>query len=99
MILFVEGYRPIDGELKTRHRHISMVNCNPGFTSWSDHQTIEKMWQCEVILDLHFVIQKEQSTIDRIFTKMGISGADTYIVHALKTFEELKPFILPGNFT
>ncbi|HRD07739.1 MAG: glycosyltransferase [Saprospiraceae bacterium] len=51
---------------------------------------LKKMWQCEVILDLHFVIQKEQSTIDRIFTKMGISGADTYIVHALKTFEELK---------
>lgn len=51
---------------------------------------LKKMWPCEVILDLHFVIQKEQSTIDRIFTKMGISGADTYIVHALKTFEELK---------
>lgn len=51
---------------------------------------LKKLWSCEVILDLHFVIQKEQSTIDRIFTKMGISGADTYIVHALKTFEELK---------
>jgi glycosyltransferase involved in cell wall biosynthesis len=44
----------------------------------------------EVILDLHFVIQKENSTIDRYFTKRGISKASTYIVHALKTWDELK---------
>lgn len=44
----------------------------------------------EVIVDLHFVIQKENSNIDRYFTLRGIRHADTYIVHALKTFEELK---------
>jgi glycosyltransferase involved in cell wall biosynthesis len=44
---------------------------------------------CEVILDLHFVIQKEQSNIDRKFTIMGIEKADTYVVHALKTYREL----------
>lgn len=43
----------------------------------------------EVILDLHFVIQKENSTIDKSFTKRGIKNASTYIVHALKTYEEL----------
>ena len=51
---------------------------------------LKKKSKCEVIVDLHFVIQKEQSTIDRIFTKMGIGGAHSYVVHALKTFEELK---------
>lgn len=51
---------------------------------------LKKQCKCEVVIDLHFVIQKEQSAIDRIFTKMGIGGADSYIVHALKTFEELK---------
>jgi glycosyltransferase involved in cell wall biosynthesis len=44
----------------------------------------------EVIVDLHFVVQKENSAIDRVFTKFGISKASHYIVHALKTFEELK---------
>lgn len=46
--------------------------------------------EIEVILDLHFVIQKENSSIDKFFTKMGIGKAKTYIVHALKTFNELK---------
>lgn len=44
----------------------------------------------EVILDLHFVIQKENSAIDKYFTKRGISHASSYIVHALKTWEELR---------
>lgn len=44
----------------------------------------------EVIMDLHFVIQKEGSSIDNYFTRLGISHADTYIVHSLKTYNELK---------
>lgn len=57
----------------------------------------------EIIVDLHFVIQKENSSVDRIFTKMGIGFADTYIVHALKTYDELcslypdKKFVLSEN--
>lgn len=46
--------------------------------------------EIEVIVDLHFVVQKENSNLDRFFTKMGIGAADTYIVHALKTFRELQ---------
>ena len=46
--------------------------------------------EIEVVADLHFVVQKENSTIDRFFTKMGIKRAQTYIVHALKTYRELK---------
>ncbi len=44
----------------------------------------------EVILDLHFVIQKEHSAIDKYLTKRGIINANTYIVHAMKTWEELR---------
>jgi glycosyltransferase involved in cell wall biosynthesis len=44
----------------------------------------------EVIVDLHFVIQKEGSSLDRRLTRFGIDHANTYIVHAMKTWEELK---------
>ena len=51
---------------------------------------IRKKSKAEVIFDLHFVVQKEKSKIDRFFTKYGIKNSDSYIVHALKTFNELK---------
>ncbi|MCB0429864.1 MAG: glycosyltransferase [Flavobacteriales bacterium] len=51
---------------------------------------LKQLCNCEVIVDLHFVIQKEKSKIDMMFTRMGITNADTYIVHAYKTFDELK---------
>jgi glycosyltransferase involved in cell wall biosynthesis len=44
----------------------------------------------EIIMDLHFVNQKENSSVDQWFTRRGLSKASAYIVHALKTFEELK---------
>ena len=44
----------------------------------------------EIIFDLHFVIQKEASSLDMRFTKFGIRNADTYITHAYKTIEELR---------
>ena len=44
----------------------------------------------EVIFDLHLVIQKEASSIDKLFTKYGLKVADTYIAHAYKTVEELQ---------
>ena len=50
----------------------------------------------EVIFDLHFVIQKEGSKIDRTFTRMGIKHAHSYVVHAFKTFHELQQ-LFPGK--
>jgi glycosyltransferase involved in cell wall biosynthesis len=44
----------------------------------------------EVIFDLHFVVQKEGSILDRSFTRYGIKWADTYIAHAYKTIDELR---------
>lgn len=53
---------------------------------------LKKHTNMEVIVDLHFVLQKEKSKIDRFFTQIGIGKADTYIVHSLKTFDELNAF-------
>jgi len=50
---------------------------------------LKKQGGPEVIVDLHFVVQKENSSLDRKLTAMGIAHADTYIVHARKTMEEL----------
>lgn len=61
--------------------------------SWLKRNT-----KMEVLVDLHFVLQKEKSTIDRYFTGIGIGRADTYIVHSLKTFEELKAFYPNRSF-
>lgn len=44
----------------------------------------------EVIFDLHFVIQKENSSLDRRLTRFGIGPASTFITHAYKTVDELK---------
>ncbi len=51
---------------------------------------LKKYKDIEVFFDLHFVIQKEGSSFDNRLTKMGIRHADSYIVHAFKTAEELK---------
>lgn len=51
---------------------------------------LQKHHEIEVIFDLHFVVQKENSKLDRFFTKYGISHSDNYIVHAYKTVDELK---------
>jgi len=50
---------------------------------------LKKYKDIEVYYDLHFVIQKEGSSLDNRFTKMGIKHADSYIVHAYKTADEL----------
>jgi len=57
---------------------------------------LSKHKNIEVIFDLHFVVQKENSSIDRNFTKYGIGKADTYVVHAYKTVDELKQ-LLPNR--
>ncbi len=44
----------------------------------------------EVVFDVHLVIQKESSSIDRIFSRYGLKTPDTFITHAYKTVDELK---------
>ena len=57
---------------------------------------LKSLYKCEVIMDLHFVIQKEQSFIDKYLSKKTLGLADSYIVHAMKTFDELKA-LLPST--
>ncbi|MCB0376367.1 MAG: glycosyltransferase family 4 protein, partial [Sinomicrobium sp.] len=59
---------------------------------------LKQLSSCEVIIDLHFVIQKEKSSLDKKLTKMGIRNADTYIVHAMKTYEELRELFPERTF-
>jgi len=50
---------------------------------------IKKQCKAEIIFDLHFVVPKENSNLDKRFTKMGLATGHTFIVHALKTYHEL----------
>jgi glycosyltransferase involved in cell wall biosynthesis len=59
---------------------------------------LKKTTDIEIIFDLHFVIQKENSKPDRIFTKYALSKADSFIVHSLKTGEELETLFPQKEF-
>ena len=59
---------------------------------------LKRRTNVEVIFDLHFVIQKENSKIDRIFTKYALSKADSFIVHSLKTGKELEDLFPDKKF-
>lgn len=43
----------------------------------------------EVIFDVHVLVQKEASVLDRYFTRFGLRQAHTFIAHAYKTADEL----------
>jgi len=51
---------------------------------------LKKISAAEIIIDCHFILQKEQSKLDAMLAKYGIGEADTYIVHAMKTYRELE---------
>ena len=51
---------------------------------------LKKVCECEVLFDLHVVAQKEGSAIDKAMLKYALSKPHSFIVHSLKTFEELK---------
>lgn len=59
---------------------------------------LKKHTDIEVVFDLHFVIQKENSLLDKYFTKYGLKNAETFVVHALKTANELKQLYPNKNF-
>jgi glycosyltransferase involved in cell wall biosynthesis len=59
---------------------------------------LKKHKNIEILFDLHFVIQKEGSALDNKLTKIGIKHADSYIVHAFKTADELKEIFPEKKF-
>ncbi|HCS21139.1 MAG TPA: hypothetical protein DIW47_11375 [Bacteroidetes bacterium] len=52
----------------------------------------------EVVFDVHLVIQKESSSIDRVFSRYGLKTPDTFITHAYKTVDELKKTFPNSDF-
>lgn len=60
---------------------------------------LKKHSDAEIIFDLHFVVQKEGSTIDERLTKLGVKHADTFITHAFKTVDELKALFPNRSFS
>jgi glycosyltransferase involved in cell wall biosynthesis len=59
---------------------------------------LRKIKGLEIVFDLHFVIQKEGSTIDMAFTRLGIKYAHSYVVHAFKTYNELQKLFPEQHF-
>lgn len=53
-------------------------------------RALQKQAGIEVMFDVHLVVQKEASALDRHATKYGLKVADSYIVHSEKTLQELR---------
>ncbi len=51
-----------------------------------------------VVFDLHFVVQKENSRLDRILTRRCIRFSDGYLTHSLKTYQELRELLPDRSF-
>lgn len=64
---------------------------------WIARRLVKKT-KAEVIFDLHFVRQKEGSSLDMHFTRFGIRAAHTYVVHSYKTANELKELFPRRDF-
>ena len=60
-----------------------------GLPLYSIAKRLKKL-NVEVIFDVHFVQQKEHSSIDKFLTRWALGQATTIVVHALKTYEELQ---------
>lgn len=59
---------------------------------------LKKHTPIEIVFDLHFVVPKENSNVDKKLTQRGLKRADTYIVHAHKTANELKAIFPKQQF-
>ena len=61
-----------------------------GFPLGSIVRKLKKHTACEIVFDVHVLVQKEASSLDRRATRYGLKYADTYITHAYKTSSELQ---------
>lgn len=59
---------------------------------------LRKESNMEVLFDLHFVIQKEQTFIDKFFTVFALKHASGFVVHAYKTADELQQIFPEQKF-
>ena len=59
---------------------------------------LRRQTNCEIIFDLHVVAQKEGSAIDKMMLHYALAKPHTFIVHSLKTFEELRKIFPSQKF-
>ena len=59
---------------------------------------LKQVCKCEIIFDLHVVAQKEGSAIDNAMIRYALSRPHTFIVHSLKTLDELKKIFPSRQF-
>lgn len=59
---------------------------------------VKQECSCEIIFDLHVVAQKEVSLIDKRLLQYALSKPHSFIVHSLKTFDELKMIFAKQEF-
>lgn len=51
---------------------------------------LKKHTDIEIVFDVHVLVQKEASVLDKFFTRYGLKIADTFIAHAYTTAGELQ---------
>ncbi len=61
-------------------------------------QRLRRLCSAAAVFDLHFVVQKEGSKIDALFTRYALGKADRFVVHALKTAQELRALFPKRNY-
>jgi glycosyltransferase involved in cell wall biosynthesis len=57
-----------------------------------------KLPHCEIIFDVHNVVQKETGELDKMLTRFALKKADTYIMHGQITIEEFGAFMPEVKF-
>lgn len=82
----VDAVVKIDPEIVVFQWAISIQGLPMGWIT----NKIKRECKCEIIFDLHVVAQKEVSSIDKRMLQYALSKPHSFIVHSLKTFDELK---------
>ncbi len=57
-----------------------------------------KLPKCEIIFDVHNVVQKETGELDKMLTRFALKKADTFIMHGQITIDEFSAFMPEVQF-
>jgi glycosyltransferase involved in cell wall biosynthesis len=69
---------------------IQWYNAQQGLPLSRIYKYLDQHSEAKVYFDLHFVVPKENSAIDKWFTKLGLKTVDRFIAHAYSTVRELE---------
>jgi glycosyltransferase involved in cell wall biosynthesis len=90
----VNAIKEIDPDIVVFQWAIAVQGLPMGYIA----KKLKNACRCEVMFDLHVVAQKEGSSIDRIMLNYALSKPHSFIVHSLKTFDELKKIFPTGKY-